>query len=178
MRNPGYIVLALLGIAIVLLVGGQRMMRTEQPEIQKLAELTEAPTAPTNEVRVIDGDTIAIGKERIRLFGIDAPENNQTCSHEGRPVRCGQEATDYLQSLIGSAQVACEGEERDRYGRLIAVCSVGGTDLGQQMVSSGWAVAFREYSDHYVSVENAARMAKRGLWQRQFELPSEWRAKR
>ncbi|MDK3159690.1 hypothetical protein QPK87_24415 [Kamptonema cortianum] len=67
MRNPGYIILALLGIAIVLLVGGQRIMRTEQPEIQKLAELTESPTAPTNEVRVIDGDTIAIGEERIRL---------------------------------------------------------------------------------------------------------------
>jgi endonuclease YncB( thermonuclease family) len=177
-RHLGYVVLALLGIAIVLLVVGQRMMRTEPPEIQRFAEQTQPQVVPSQEVRVIDGDTIAIGGEKIRLFGIDAPEEKQICSYEGRPARCGQDATNHLHSLIGAGQVSCEGEERDRYGRLLAICSIDGVDLGQQMVSSGWAVAFREYSDHYVPDENAARIAKRGLWQGQFELPSEWRAKR
>ena len=29
--------------------------------------------------KVIDGDTIHIGKNKIRLFGIDAPEKDQIC---------------------------------------------------------------------------------------------------
>lgn len=176
MRHPGYIVLALLGLAVVLLIVGQRLMRTKEPEIQAFAEEVETHPMSGEEVRVIDGDTIAIGDERIRLFGIDAPEDSQTCSQDGRSVRCGDEATAYLQALIGRRQVNCEGEDRDRYGRLIAVCSIDGNDIGRQMVRSGWAVAFREYSDEYVSDENAARSERRGLWQGGFQLPSEWRS--
>ena len=33
----------------------------------------------TGAARVIDGDTIDIAGERIRLHGIDAPESGQTC---------------------------------------------------------------------------------------------------
>ena len=40
----------------------------------------------TGKPRVIDGDTIEIAGERIRLHGIDAPESKQTCTDaDGNP---------------------------------------------------------------------------------------------
>ena len=37
----------------------------------------------TGKPRVIDGDTIEVGTERVRLHGIDAPEAGQTCNAGG-----------------------------------------------------------------------------------------------
>ncbi|MDP6785986.1 MAG: hypothetical protein QGI13_02555 [Rhodospirillales bacterium] len=41
-------------------------------------------------VRVIDGDTIEIGGRRIHLFGIDAPELEQTCEWPAKTIDCGK----------------------------------------------------------------------------------------
>jgi len=54
--------------------------------------------------RIIDGDTIAFGKTRIRLFGIDVPVTKQTCSLDGKPWPCGQDATIALSAAIGEPQ--------------------------------------------------------------------------
>ncbi len=47
----------------------------------------------TGPARIIDGDTIDIAGERIRLHGIDAPESGQTCVADGVTWPCGQSAT-------------------------------------------------------------------------------------
>ena len=128
--------------------------------------------------RVIDGDTIEIAGKRIRLYGIDAPESRQTCVRDAKTSRCGQEATWALSNRIGSEIVACDDRGRDRYGRTIAVCRLGGSagpDLNAWMVEQGWALAYRRYSRDYVAAEGAAQAAKRGLWSGSFEEPWEWR---
>ena len=128
--------------------------------------------------RIIDGDTIRIGNTRIRLHGIDAPEAKQTCTAGGKEWRCGQEATFALANIIGRTWVDCVERDRDRYGRIVAVCRVGGPkgkDLGAWMVSEGWALAYRKYSLDYVAAEDAARKAGRGLWRGKFITPWEWR---
>ena len=77
---------------------------------------------------------------------------------------------------IGSKAVSCEGGERGRYGRLIAVCfDVDGTDLNGWLVEQGHALAYRRYSMRYVAQETAARKAKRGIWQGGFVKPWRWR---
>ena len=116
--------------------------------------------------RVIDGYTIEIAGERIRLHGIDTPETKQTCLDKiGKHWRCGQEATFALANLIGDHWITCKGTERDRYGRLIAVCYAGDFDLNAMMVQQGWALAYRRYPMDYVPEEDNARFHKRGLWQ-------------
>ena len=64
----------------------------------------------TGPARIIDGDTIEIAGERIRLHGIDAPEANQTCLDEnGKEWRCGQEATLALITMVGNLTITCKG---------------------------------------------------------------------
>jgi endonuclease YncB( thermonuclease family) len=127
---------------------------------------------------VIDGDTIEIRGQRIRLFGIDSPESAQLCQAGQKPYRCGQQAALALADRIGERTVRCQERDTDRYGRVVAVCYAGGEDLDRWMVEQGWAVAFRKYSLDYVDAENDARKARRGIWQGEFEMPWEWRAAR
>jgi endonuclease YncB( thermonuclease family) len=129
----------------------------------------------TGKPRVIDGDTIEVGSERVRLHGIDAPETHQTCTSDSREWACGREATFALAYEVGNHWVTCRGDQRDRYGRLIAVCYVGPHDLGERMVRQGWALAYRRYSMDYVDEEAVARREGAGMWRGEFVAPWEWR---
>jgi endonuclease YncB( thermonuclease family) len=144
-----------------------------------LASLSFAASAETlsGPARVIDGDTIELAGERVRLHGIDTPEARQLCEAEGAEYRCGDMATAYLAGLTQGNQVSCQGAKRDRYKRLIAVCYVGGNDLSAALVRAGWAVAYRRYSMDYVDDEDAARSDGVGMWCGSFEMPWEWRRK-
>ena len=93
--------------------------------------------------RVIDGDTIEVSSARIRLFGIDAPESAQRCLAGSRRWSCGEQATRALAGRIDGRSVACEERDRDRYGRIVAVCRHGGQDVNAWLVREGWAIAYR-----------------------------------
>lgn len=129
----------------------------------------------SGQASVIDGDTLEVHGTRVRLYGIDAPESGQLCVVEAREVRCGQQAALALSDRIGWATVNCVPRDIDRYGRTVAVCSVGGDDLNAWMVSQGWAMAYRQYSSDYVQQEIAASQAKAGIWAGQFVAPWDWR---
>ncbi len=94
---------------------------------------------------VIDGDTIEVRGQRIRLHGIDAPQSRQLCRLDGKPWQCGKDAANVLADKIARRPVTCEDLGRDRYKRIIARCTVAGEDLGQWMVAQGWAVAYYQF---------------------------------
>lgn len=150
-----------------------------------LAMLILAPVPPGNaaelsgRARIIDGDTLEIGNDRIRLHGIDAPETGQDCiDATGRSYRCGVVATRILSVLIGAGPVICTGDERDKYGRLVAVCRKAGKDINAEMVRLGWARAFLRYSRDYAALESDAETSRSGLWSGSFEAPWDFRHQR
>ncbi len=127
-------------------------------------------------VRVVDGDSINLGKERHRLQGIDAPERNQHCrKFDGSKWPCGSAATKALIEKIGGNPVSCHTRGRDRYGRFLSVCHVGGVNLNRWMVLNGWAVAYRRYSARFVPEETKAKHRRLGLWSGRFVKPRDWR---
>ncbi len=122
-------------------------------------------------VRVIDGDTVVIDQEKIRLEGIDAPELRQVCVKNGKSYQCGQTSRKHLKSLAGHGQLLCKAWRRDKYERLLGRCYVGQIDINGQMVRDGWAVAF----GNYYAQEKQAREAGSGIWSGEFDRPREWR---
>jgi endonuclease YncB( thermonuclease family) len=128
---------------------------------------------------VVDGDTIEIHGQRIRLHGIDAPEKGQPCfDARGEHYRCGQIAAIALDAFIGASPVQCREREVDRYGRTVADCSVRGEDIELWLVKNGHAMAYRRYSGAYIGAEQEARNAKRGIWAGEAQPPWEWRHSR
>jgi endonuclease YncB( thermonuclease family) len=137
---------------------------------------TWRPHALTGPAKVIDGDTIVVADELVRLHGIDAPELDQTFWWRGRYLSCGTMALAALEALTAGVSLRCEIVERDRHGRLVAKCySPNGIDIGRRLVSAGWALAYRHYSTDYVDAEDEARKARRGMWRGKFMKPWEWR---
>lgn len=125
---------------------------------------------------VIDGDTIQIGRQRIRLSGIDAPELSQTCNKEGEIWKCGVAAKTTLEYLAEDVRIICTRESTDRYYRIIATCvDTAGTDLSRYMVRTGMAVAYRQYSRRYIEDEKLARSDRRGIWSSHFIDPATYR---
>jgi endonuclease YncB( thermonuclease family) len=148
-----------------------------------LLELSLALQAATQSAQPIygvavagDGDSITIAGQRIRLFGIDAPEFDQTCSRGASKWACGQESANQLSKLVTGREVRCVPTGTDAFDRVVARCSAAGVDINRTMVSLGYAVAFRKYSSEYVTAEQTARNYKRGLWSGTFQMPSEVRA--
>lgn len=137
---------------------------------------TPATAAPNGTVRVIDADTIDVGGTRVRLFGIDAPEMGQPCRADGREWDCGAWTRDAVRNRFEGTYARCQTRDMDRYGRVVAQCDVDGQDIGQLIVHSGLAWAFRRYSETYDLDEKAAAVAGRGLWVVEVELPSDYRA--
>ncbi len=128
----------------------------------------------SGQARAIDGDTLEIQGQRIRLLGIDAPESGQACRDaQGMPYPCGERARTALANMVAGQHVVCAIEREDRYRRSLAVCRVGQTDLNAEMVRAGAAIAYIDR--RYQAQEQEARQARRGLWAGTFERPEDWR---
>lgn len=106
--------------------------------------------------RVVDGDTVVIGKTTIRLHGIDTPEPGQTG---------GAKATAALSELIAGRLLSCEQTDVDLWRRrVVAICKVGERNLNASMISAGFAWAYVRYSRDYVALEQEARRSRVGIW--------------
>lgn len=128
---------------------------------------------------VVDGDTLTLDGVRIRLWGVDAPEQGQNCQRAGLAYPCGQAASQALRDWIGGRPVSCVEIEKDQYGRSVARCAVGGEDVGGWLVAQGHALDYRRHSGGaYVSAEASARTAARGMHAGTFEPAWDWRRAR
>ena len=130
-------------------------------------------------VVVRDGDTLKIGGQDYRLYGIDAPEFTQVCkTASGTDWSCGKQAREALVKLVGTNALECEERATDKYDRVVATCrTASDVDLAREMAASGMAVSFGGFAEGpYAAEEASAKSARRGLWQGTFDPPSSWRA--
>lgn len=135
-------------------------------------------------IRVVDGDSLVVGGERVRLEGIDAPEMGQTCERLKLTYDCGQEARDLMVMLVSDGSVHCRVNERDIYQRWLGQCfgrdPITGevTNLNLQMVGRGYAVVYHgrnHGTPELLQAERDAREARRGIWAGRFDYPWDWR---
>ena len=136
-------------------------------------------------LRVIDGDTVEValkkglfGKsqtQRIRLYGIDAPESAQ---------RGGQDATKHLQRMIGRRKrIWMDSAGLDQYNRTVAIIypdkSKPTNSYNIRMLETGHARAYMTRGAHrapYQRAERQAREANLGIWKHSnAQAPWEWR---
>ena len=126
-------------------------------------------------IKIVDGDTIRIGNEKIRFSGIDAPELNQNCIKNEEKISCGILAKEALIKKIGNKIPKCINEGKDRYKRILAECFVNGESLSKFLVRNGYAFAYRKYSKKFIEDEEFAKKNKLGLWSMNFKYPWEFR---
>lgn len=127
--------------------------------------------------RAKDGDSLRVGRREVRLWGIDAPEFDQTCEREGKAWDCGRAARAALASRVDGRVLACEVRDRDAYQRAVCVCRLDDRgSVNEWLVREGWAVEYRRYSGGAFSdAERQARRHERGIWSGRFERPDRYR---
>lgn len=139
-------------------------------------ELADSPSTFEGPARVIDGDTLELAGQRVRLEGIDAPESAQSCAKaDGAAWPCGQAAASALRALVAGKTVVCDRTGEDKYGRTLGLCFAEGNDINGALVRGGYAWAFVKYSQAYVALEAQARAAKAGVWQGSAQAPWDFR---
>ena len=151
-------------------------------KIELINAIPSARFTLTGKVRLSDGDSLQFGSKakRARLFAIDSPELAQKCRKNENNWACGKAAKQALQQRINGQEITCIGDEKDRYGRMIATCYLklnnqGYLNLNAWQVKNGWAIAYIYYSKLYVAQQKYAKQNKLGIWQGDFLEPFKWR---
>ena len=126
-------------------------------------------------LKIVDGDTIVLNGEKIRFSGIDTPELKQACMNGDQKVFCGKLAKMLLVKKIGNKTPECIREGRDVYKRTLAECFINGESLSAFLVRSGYAFAYRKYSDKFIKDEEFAKENKLGMWSMKFQYPWDFR---
>ena len=126
---------------------------------------------------VVDGDTLVVEGQPMRLIGVDAFELQQTClDRTGQPWHCGVAAKAALAELVQDQAIACTVLDDATDDAYLARCTVRDeVDLGGYLVRAGLALADRDVADDYVPLEQSAKAAAAGAWGGTFGAPWVWR---
>lgn len=139
--------------------------------------------------RVIDGDTVFVGEDKVRLIGIDAPEIGWVDPPAGRAGRgsvdrrgneCfAEEAKEKLRELVEGREVRLEKDvsEKDKYDRLLRYVYVGEENINEVLVREGFAklATYPPDMKYYGKIKESQRVAKEnraGLWSYCMDSPA------
>jgi succinoglycan biosynthesis protein ExoI len=140
------------------------------------AALLQTATPP-GPVTAIDGATLEIGGQRVRLWGVAAPARGRTCRFDDLTYDCGDQAAYTLTQLVNeNREVRCEDKGRADEA-VLARCEVRWTecygvsctdywrDLAEELMKEGAGVQDRGRTDgRYDAAETTAREQRAGVW--------------
>jgi micrococcal nuclease len=170
MRRPGARIGLLPGVAAV--IASIAVAAAAAPAAVN-AKSDSLPVLTGRVIRIIDGDTLDValssGPIRVRMQGVDAPEQNQSG---------GRKAADWLRKRLAHQTVELEPVSQDRYGRMVAVINLSDRNINLELVKSGWAWAYRRYlrreDQPFCVAESQARQARRGVWATELPASAPW----
>ena len=130
----------------------------------------------------VDGNTLAIGADSVRIAGVMAPLLNQRGEDQiARSYPAGLYARDVLASFVAERPIACRvvpqrSKEKDAQGRYFGICAAGKTqDIGASLIKRGWAMVDRSGDTvvygNYAELESLAKASRFGIWQGPIQLP-------
>ena len=146
-----------------------------------VATFTPEPQAVSSGISgratAITGDLMRVGGTLVHLEGIEAPAPSQPCYRpNGRRWGCAAAARAGLDRIVRGRSVTCAPSGQDDSGHVLARCAIDGTtDVGTELVRSGYVFAAKSLFNSLSGEEDAARSAKAGIWQGEVSRPQEWR---
>ena len=160
----------MLGMFAISEAKGMLQQESAQPPSQQPKEKKEPKEEKEESIvamvtKVIDGDSLKAkskeGREyEIQVEGIDAPELKQPY---------GKEATEALNTMVMGKEITVTWTKKDNFERLLAQVHVDKTHVNQEMLRNGHAWHFKRYNQSKVlaDLEEEAKKAKRGLWEKE-----------
>jgi hypothetical protein len=152
--TPGVAIAAVAGAAALL---AAMWLIVRPHSAPALSHPTSRIAAPADRLAVLDGDTLMLGDQIVRLAGIAAPARGSACGAQD----CGAAAANALAALVRGSGVDCAIKGHDDKGRPEGDCAAGPIPLAQALVRDGWA---RARAAELRPLEDAARSAARGIW--------------
>jgi endonuclease YncB( thermonuclease family) len=131
------------------------------PPVRAAVQARPPAKLASENVAVVDGETLRLSGQVVRLDGVSAPQRGGSCPHSASD--CAGAAAGHLAALVRDRRVACTVDGADAVGRAMARCQAGATDINEAVVASGWAVA-EANQPSLMHAEADARIARRGLW--------------
>ena len=120
--------------------------------------------------RVVDGNTIIINFQNIRLHGIEAPNAGQLCEIDGKSWLCGWEATNALAHIVGRHWVSCRQNGLNEGDVVDAICFAGNVlNINAWMVRNGWATAQNDTDTRFLQLEKLAQEEQIGIWRTKYK---------
>ena len=123
----------------------------------------------------VDADIIMVNKQRVILWGVDAPERDQLCQVGGQKWACWDAAKQAIDAILARGEATCTlTGAADPFGRRHGTCTINGEDVGEAFVRTGMGRAYIEQTDQYVAAEEEAKAAQAGVWQPGAKVDDPW----
>lgn len=154
----------------------KELLEKKEEEKNKMKSWLEKYPKITGSINVIHANVFYISGRYVRLYGVDAPDNDQICSNaRGSSYNCGQEAVSWVRGWIDNNPIDCYLLQVNPNGQDVATCVWGEYDIGAGLVGAGWAIANTNETKIYAPYEAMAQGNASGLWEGTFYSPQDWR---
>lgn len=137
-----------------------------------LAQSADTVSGPA---RTVDADIIMVDKQRVILWGVDAPERDQHCFINDMKWACWDGAKQAMDEILATGDAICTlTGAADPFGRRHGTCTINGVDVGETFVRTGMGRAYIDQTDIYLAAEEEAKAAQLGVWQAGARVDDPW----